>query len=250
VKRLLPLLFASMLLGVAAPATQTLDGIAIGSSIHDAVKLLGNPEVVNTDVGHVWTWKNAKTNEIIRVTTDDDGTIQMVDIALTAGELPQPAIALGAKLSTSDGSLPDSGDNAEFRRYDVATPVQVILAYDTAQSGGPPLREAFLGNADALANAGLVPDKAADDAEYRAPLLDTIGSADYNGNKRGVAYSRIVINPDGTIAKSAIFISSGDADLDRVALAIANGCTFEPATLRGRKVTGIYFRRENFLINS
>lgn len=244
--RVLAFLLALALLGVAAPIPQSLDGVAIGSNIRDVVKTMGNPDVVNTDVGHVWSWTKPSLKETLRVTTDDDGVVQMVDVSSPA-QLDRPPYVLGPSLSTADGNLPDSGDAAEFRRYQGTPPTQIVLAY--ASNGGA-LREIFIGTAIAIANAGLVPGKASDDSEYRAPLLDTIGSADYNGNSRGVVYTRIAINKDGTIAKASVFISSGDGDLDRVALAIANGCTFEPATLRGRKAPSVYFRRENFLINS
>jgi len=270
--RTLWLVLAFALLGANAPAMQPqmLDGIVLGSNVRDVVKVRGNPDVVNTDIGHVWTWHDAKSGEVLRSTTGDDGVIQIVDVSAPDGDTRQVRVTIGTNavalnlgsghmnqpgfvgqpLSIAHGNLPDSGDAAEFWRFTSTPSKQVILAYDTVTMPDGPLREIFLGNTDALANAGLIPDKAADDDAYRAPLLDTIGSADYTGAKRSVAYTRIVINTDGTIAKSTIFISSGDEELDRVALAIANGCTFEPATVRGRPTIGIYFRRENFLINS
>ncbi|HVS46693.1 MAG TPA: TonB family protein [Verrucomicrobiae bacterium] len=271
--RSITLVLAFTLLGANAPATQpqTLDGIVLGSNIRDVVKLRGNPDVVNTDIGHVWTWHDAKTGEVLRATTGDDGAIQIVDVSAPDGDMRvvratdgaraiafgfglghmnQPGFPVGEPYSIARGTLPDSGDAAEFWRMGITPTQELILTYDTITMPDGPLREIFLGNTDALANAGLNPDKAADDDAYRAPLLDTIGSADYTGAKQSVVYTRIVINTDGTIAKSTIFISSGDEELDRVALAIANGCTFEPATVRGRPTIGIYFRRENFLINS
>lgn len=274
--RVLALASAVVVLAVASAASQpqVLDGIVVGANIRDAVKLLGNPDVVNTDVGHVWTWHDAKTGEIVRATTDDAGVIDMIDVSAPSGDahqipakvgtatpafifgsghLDQPGFADSAKaLSISQGSLPDSGDTAEFWRFAATPSQQVIFGYATAVTAMPssPLREIFLGDADALANAGLIPDKAADEGLYRAPLLDSIGSADYQSTKSGVAYSRIAIDANGTIAKSTIFISSGNAQLDEIALTIANGCTFEPATRGGRHIPSIYFRRENFLITS
>jgi len=58
---------------------------------------------------------------------------------------------------------------------------------------------------------------------------------------------RVVVNADGGVAGATLFASSGDGDLDAVAIAIARGSTFVPASRNGAPVASVYFRREDFV---
>jgi TonB family protein len=251
---------------IAIAALATFYGLTIGSN----VRIDGRtppPEVVTSDVGQIWSWHATQGAVAVttRATTDDNGTIQMIDVlarGATAGpDVPSPlatharltfgktspadADALfGAPEFEGTGPFPDGGGQAGFRGYRVAPSREAVLLFDV---GGGPLREMFFGERSALARAGLIPHEAQHDV-FKAASLSRLGGADFNKKKEGVAYSRVVVNADGTVAAATIFVSSGDPDLDAVALLIDRGSTFVPASLNGAPVQSVYFRRENFIL--
>lgn len=261
----LVLALSAILLGAApAPAPQALDGIALGSSVHDLFDSYGTPEVATTDVGQIWTWKR-KDGSLLRVTTDDDGSVRIVDISnnadaavgLTGGAYASQ-LSFGAGHANNaltppteyehviKGTFPDSGATAEYWEYPFAPQRELVLAYDITHGPDGPLREVFFGDRDSLALAGLLPDAPVN--SYKAPVLIELGSADYAVAKQGTAFTRIQISADGSVANAAIFVSSGSSDLDTIALAVARGCSFEPALRNGVAVPSVYFRREDFVI--
>lgn len=241
----------------AQTAAPSLDGIAVGANVRALFARYGIPSVTTTDVGHIWTWTLANGTSI-RVTSNDDGIAQIADVTAKSG-LHAPlaiagsthALAFGAPSSANDvgvplehaisGSLPDTGAPAHYWEYALPASQELVLAY--AGAGGP-LHEALLGNRDALALAGFFPDTPVN--AYKAPLLIELGSADYSGTATGTVFSRIAVAADGSVADATIFVSSGNARLDEIALTIAKGSSFEPATRGGTAVPSVYFRREDF----
>ncbi len=246
----------------------TFYGATLGTNVR-AIVAAPFPEVVTSDVGQIWTWRISRgaIAMTMRATTDDDGTIQMIDV-LARGTAAGPEVSMpvgsrarltfgSARAADADaifgapefegaGAFPDGAGQASFRGYRSDGDRQAVLLFD---AGDGPLREMFFGRRSALARAGLIPHEAPPNI-FKAATLSRLGSADFNKRKEGVAYTRIAVNPDGGVASATIFVSSGDADLDDVALAIDRGCTFVPATLNGAPVASIYFRREDFLLTS
>ncbi|MDQ2993062.1 MAG: energy transducer TonB [Candidatus Eremiobacteraeota bacterium] len=250
----------------AAISGSTFYGATLGTNVR---ALVGAPfpEVVTSDVGQIWTWRASQgaIAMTMRATTDDDGTIQMIDVLArgTPGgpelEMPLPSrerLTFGSAQATDAdaifgapefegaGAFPDGNGQASFRGYRFEGDREAVLLFD---AGGGPLREMFFGKRSALARAGLIPHEAPPDI-FKAASLSRLGSADFSKRKEGVAYTRIVVDADGSVASATVFVSSGDADLDGIALAIDRGCSFVPASLNGAPVASVYFRREEFLL--
>jgi len=247
-------------------AIGTFYGATVGTDVRTIVGA-PYPEVVTSDVGQVWTWHAAGGAIAVttRVTTGDDGTIRMIDVlARGAGAGPDIAMPVASrarltfgKAAAADadaifgapefegaGPFPDGGGQAGFRGYRLDGDREAVLLFD---AGGGPLREMFFGVRGALARAGLIPHEAPPDI-FKAATLAKLGSADFGKPKEGVAYTRIAVDANGGVAGATIFISSGDSDLDAIALLIDRGCTFAPASLDGAPVASVYFRREDFVL--
>lgn len=241
----------------AQTAAPSLDAIAPASNVRALFARFGSPSVSTTNVGQIWTWTLADGTSL-RVTSDDDGAVQIADVAAKNGARAALslsrgtyALAFGAPQTANDvgispehaisGSSPDTGAPAQYWEYALPAERELILVY--AGAGGP-LDEALLGDRGALALAGFFPDTPAN--AYKAPILIELGSADYSGSTTGSVISRIHVSADGSVTDASIFVSSGDARLDRIALTIAKGSSFEPAARGGTAVPSIYFRREDF----
>jgi TonB family protein len=248
-------------------AIGTFYGATLGTNVR-AIVAAPFPDVVTSDVGQIWTWR-ATAGAIavtMRATTGDDGTIRMIDV-LARGTAAGPDIAMpvasrarltfgkavaadadalfGAPEFEGAGPFPDGGGQAAFRGYAFANDREAVLLFD---AGGGPLREMFFGERAALARAGLIPHEAPPDI-FKAATLAKLGSADFGKPKEGVAYTRIAVNADGSVAGATVFVSSGDSDLDAIALLIDRGSTFVPASRNGAPVASVYFRREAFILS-
>jgi hypothetical protein len=79
----------------AEPASYSLDGILLGSSISDLLRSRGKPAFA---VGHSYKWFNRVGGSLI-VTTDADGTIVLIDVR--AGSTEQRAVQLPSNMSPS-----------------------------------------------------------------------------------------------------------------------------------------------------
>jgi TonB family protein len=252
----------ALIVATGAVPRQTQDAMSVGSSVRADIAAFGPPNVVTTDVGHIWTWLRPGGG-ILRVTTDDNGIIRMVDVLAAAGArsnfaVPPPA-SLGltfnettldiaeSKLASfadfgASAMLPDSGDAAVVRGYKLSPANELVLLFNTAHM----LREAFLGDRNTMERSGLVPR--ASGASYHAPVLQKLGAVDFRGQREGVTFVRIEVGADGSVRDATVFVSSGDSDLDRLAVTSAKLDTFAPATRNGKPTDGVYFYRENFII--
>ncbi len=254
------LAIAALLLPGAAgaqTAAPSLNAIALGTNVRALFARFGIPSVTTTNVGQIWTWTLADGTSV-RVTTGDDGIVQIADVTAKNGSHTAltlvngtRALTFGAPPTANDiglsvehaisGNLPDTGAPAQYWEYALPASQELVLAYAGADG---PLHEALLGERDALALAGFFPDTLVN--TYKAPLLIELGSADYSGNATGSVFSRIAVAADGSVASATVFVTSGDADLDEIALTIAKGSSFEPASRNGTSAPSIYFRREDF----
>ncbi|MDQ2871876.1 MAG: energy transducer TonB [Candidatus Eremiobacteraeota bacterium] len=239
------------------------DGITLGAPVSRTIATIGNPDVVATDVGTVWTWQ--RDGNTTRVTTDDDGNVRMIDLApakTSASALPIP-IANGPQLSfnastapavrqklvayadfSAPATLPESGTQAVLQAYRLDDAHELALLFD---SGSQRLREAFYGERPTLARAGLLPALGAASPAFTAPALSKLGAGDYGTADQGVAYIRISVTPTGGVSDASIYVSSGNLTLDRIALSSARHDSFVPATLGGKPVASTFFYRENFV---
>ncbi len=220
----------------AAPANAhaaQLAGIRLGSQVSALIRARGNPDVSTTDIGHIWSWQRG--GSLLRVTTDDDGGIRLIDTS------PASVRTAPTTQFVAAGTLPGTTIPVLFSGYAQGDGVLLVVA----REGGRTVREAFLGYRDELVRAGFVPGTNAPET-FHAPVLEKIGGADYNSPKEGTAYVRITVGADGTPTAATIYASSGDPVLDRVAIASALHDSFKPATRDGKPVQSVYFRRQDF----
>jgi TonB family protein len=248
----------------ATGSAYSFGGVALDVPVHDAINQFGTPAVATTDVGTVWTWDRSfmPVHSILRVTTDDDGVVKMIDLAIPSGTLgvrgiptmPAPLTfgddaavkvdaAIGAPEFVGKGLFPDGGD-ATFRGYRVSGNKELVLLYAVDP---PVLREAFYGERATLMRGGLIPGTTPSDV-YRAPVMRGLGSADYQSNRQGTVYTRIVVNADGSVRAASVFISSGSSELDNIALQVAKHSTFAPGTRDGVPTQSVFYRREDFVV--
>lgn len=238
--------------------------LALGEPVATLIKSHGSPNVVTTDVGQIWTW-DSDAGEV-RVTSDDDGIVQLFDILpSTRGPvsfaLPStPPLLLNFGLMTvpeaethfaslqafaANATFPDNGEKADVRGYNVGPATLAILLFG---QGTKTLGEAFYGYHDYLAHAGVVPG-GTDPAQvaFTAPVLIHHGSSDYPPTKnQGDAFVRVSVDAAGKVSTAKILSTSGDIDLDRAAISTAMSYTFKPATRNGVAVASVFFHKEIF----
>ncbi|MGZ3498213.1 MAG: energy transducer TonB [Vulcanimicrobiaceae bacterium] len=247
----------------AAPSAPAFAGITLGEAVSQVIGERGNPTVVNTDVGTVWTWE--KPDGKLRLTSDNDGKVVMIDIAPSAQSDPSFAVpapghkqvafnATRADMAkkelapfadfTANTAFPESGAPATLQAYRLDTVHELALLFD---AGSKTLREGFYGEQPALARAGLLPEIAQTLPAFQAPILTKLGGADYNSQAQGVGYVRIAVNADGSVGGATMYVTSGNATLDRVAITSAMHDEFTPAQRGGLPVASVYFYREDFV---
>ena len=256
----------AVLLGVATPPAKrfAFADAVLGVSVAKLIAAHGAPEVVTTDVGQVWTWDGP---DKVRVTTDDNGIVRILDLVpdpkddatftvpatkpplyLAFGTLTLAAADRGlASLFDSRGraTLPDSGAKADFRAYALSPALELVLLFDDKSHA---LNEAFYGERLFLARGGVLPSSIAQPGpRFTAPTIVHQGAADYPHTRhQGDAYVRIAVDKTGAVSDATIFLSSGDADLDKAAIASAKADTFVPAKLGETPVSSIVFHKEQF----
>jgi TonB family protein len=238
--------------------------LALGQPVAKLIKAHGSAEVETTDVGHVWTWDMG--GDKVRVTTDDDGIVHLYDVLPSpkaAVTFPLPATppllldfggmtageAQGRLASIADFSaiatFPDTGAKADVQAYTITPATEAILFFEDSDKT---LRESFYGERAYLVRDGLVPPAAsASKPHFTAPVLVHAGAADYPSVRaQGDAYIRMSVDKNGGVSDASVYISSGDIDLDRAAVAGARMYTFKPATQDGTPVSAVFFHKELF----
>lgn len=231
------LLAAATAQGAANAHAAQLAGIRLGSQVSGVIRARGNPDVLTTDIGHIWSWR--KGGSLLRITTDDDGTIRLIDTS------PASVHTSPTAQFVAPGTLPGTSIPVLFSAYAQGANILLVVA----REGGRTIREAFLGYRDELAKAGFIPGASGEDA-FHAAVLEKMGAADYNSPSEGTAYVRIAVGADGSVSAATIYFSSGDAVLDRAAVASALHDSFRPATLNGKPVASVYFHRQDFVHTS
>lgn len=253
----------SLLLALAfAFASHNYQPIVLGAPVSSLVAAYGEASVVTTDIGHVWTWQ--RNENTVRVTTDDNGIIRMGDLLPAPSQPasfrfpapPAPEITFGSFTqdqadatltqyadATGVANFPDSGAAAQFRALKVSQMQELVLLFDAERK----LRETFFGETGQLVRSGLLPSAPVAAKHFSAPALLHEGTVDYPlTRKQGLAYLRISVSADGTVSNVAVYVSSGDGDLDRAAVTGARADQFTPAHDGANAIPSIYFTRIEF----
>lgn len=239
--------------------------LSLGVSVAALIKSHGPPNVVTTDVGHIWTWDSAAGK--VRVSTDDDGIVHLFDVLPSPKKpvsfaLPgTPPLLLNFGLMTAAQAdiqykslaffsantvFPDSAAKAVARGLRIGPLTEAVMLFDDASQT---LREVSYGEQTYLARAGFLPPNSVDPspAKITAPVLVHQGSSDYPATKiEGDTFVRIVVDQTGKVSGATVFATAGDINLDRAAIASAKSYTFKPATKDGVPVASIFFHKEPF----
>lgn len=260
-----------------------LDGITIGQNIAAVIKAReipvdrDNPTVSNSDSGHVWTWTQ-KDGTLERLTTDDDGVVQMIDILATPANQQWITAPIAGSLQFNgsghinaqpddlqpdlfkDEWLPLANRAGTVLGYVIQPDYGILFAFPAPGDQG--LIEVLTGTRGALYSTGLIPSQITvlpcclinrvplrlqpatiSRDVFEAPELvqDPAG----RGFVRGfVVYVRVDVGSDGMPSGASVFADSGGSEVDKAAIYRALHQRFQPATINGKPIRSIFFERQ------
>jgi TonB family protein len=239
----------------------TLGGVAIGTSVLDAVKLFGVPDNLRTtDLGHEWQWVD--TGGLDReVLTDDDMVVREVLVARPARiaeESPRPTVqpaefpALAVSVDEATDAIGAAGGIA------IAEPDPAVRAWSF--SGGvvvADLEDGVTGRLTALDDimarrlGYLQPPPDTVPSIYRAPVLThdfyvPYPTAAWRENIEGTAVVRATIDSNGAPKDVRIIVTSGNADLDAAALEAVRKSSFRSARCDDVPCPGVFYELQEF----
>lgn len=242
----IPILACAWLVLCAAAAEPglSLGGIAIGTSIADAVKTLGFPDVAeSTDYGSFWQWSDRDGLDR-EVNTDDRLIVESVVIS-RAGPVstaqPPEAPMLGldaagaAAVALKEGAGPLVTEPSRPR--DLVWPLGG--GYLAAETDGKTVL-----NARALdvtfarryryAGQPLEAPKRTAVSMVHEAVVHPLPSG------RGDDLILVKVDAGGSVTDATIAVSSGDSEVDWWSLKCARTSTFKPATCEGVPCAGTY----------
>ena len=264
---------AFFLAATTATAPPELDGITIGENVAAVISQRGvksnseNPTVENTALGHVWTWVS-KDGTKERVTTNDDGVVQMVEILASPENEQSVAVPVAGSLQFNESGhinaqpadrnfdlfldewLPAVNVAGTVVGYAIEPNYGVLFGFRGPGDGG--LIEVFTGTRESLFTTGLVPVG----GDPPTPLRPTTLRYDiYNpprvvqippcgGFIRGrVVFVRLEVGSDGHPTNATVFAGLPPGSADDSALYCPMHSKFEPATLDGKRVPSVIFQK-------
>jgi TonB family protein len=244
-------------------AQLSLGKVILGSSVLDAVKLFGAPDVLRTtDLGHEWQWLD--TGGLDReILTDDDMVVREVLVARPApiaGESPAPAVqpaefhALAVPVDEAAEAFAAAGG------ISIAEPDPAVRAWSF--SGGVVIAEldnGVTGRLTALDDimarrlGYLQPPPDIRPSIYHAPVLthDFIvpyPTTPWRENIEGRAVVRATIDTTGAPKDVRIVVSSGSADLDAAALESVRKSSFRSARCDDTPCPGVFYEVQDFAL--
>jgi TonB family protein len=226
----------------AASAQFALGGVAVGASILDVMKSLGQPDTVQTrDDGLFWQWvdRDGLDREVM---TTDDLIVTSVLIAQTKpGSSAQPhelpvlgmRVADAAKAVEALGATPVPQRFTNERGWRLDGSVLVEEA-----DGDAVVRVHALDDASAR-RLGIAGDPLPA-RRHTAPVL--VKPALSPTNPPGVGQVIVLVHVDerGAVTDTRVLSSSGSADIDRFEVDGLRRSTFAPATCDGTPCAGVY----------
>ena len=239
------LLCAWLLACAAASAPQlSLGGIAIGSSVLDAVKRLGMPDNVQTnDIGQFWQW--ADRGGLDReVYTDDDLDVESVLIApARAGSTSQPSEApvLGMTVDNAKAMLSTAGAGPLVTKPAAKDTLVWPLdgGYLVAETDGTAVLRLRAVDVDVARRFGYAGDPLVV-PPHTAPVLVRQLLPSWQPPGQGTVIVRVTIDATGKPVDERVIVPSGDSDVDRFELDSMKISLFRPATCAGVPCAGVY----------
>ena len=263
-----------LLAAITATVPPKLDGITVGQNVAAVIKAREipvdreNPVVRNTDAGHVWTWTQ-KDGTLERLTTDDDGIVQMIDILASPANRQWITVPVSGSLqfnesghinAQGDGPYPDlfrdewlplANRAGTVLGYGIQPDYGVLFAFPAPGDQG--MIEVLTGTREALFGTGMVPNETPalqpamiNRNVYKAPNM--MPSAGRGFVRDFMVYVRIAVGSDGIPTAATVFARSGGptgtggSNLDNAAVYATLREKFQPATVNGKPVPSIYFQ--------
>jgi TonB family protein len=227
---------------VSAPPT--LAGITIGSSVLDAEKRFGFPQVAQTtDFGSFWQWSDRDGLDR-EVYAGDDLIVQSVLVApARAGSTAQPSEAplLGLDIAKAAAAAATAGAGPMILKPSVAgtTVWRFGSGYLTAESDGKAivrLRALDVATAQQWGYAGA---PLASPSHTAAAMVQEVISHPLPDGE-GEDLILVSLDASGHVTDTKVIVSSGQTAVDDFAMQCARRSIFKPATCAGVPCAGTY----------
>lgn len=227
----------------AAP-TLSLGGIAIGSSVADAEKRLGFPNVAQTtDFGTFWQW--ADHDGLDReVYTDDHLIVESVVIApAKAGSTAQPSEApmLGLDVAAAESAASTAGAGPLVtkpkRPNDLVWPLGA--GYLAAETDGSTVRRVRALDEDTARRWGYAGAALATPPHTAVAIVHEVVVHPLPSG-RGSDFILVTVDPAGKVTDAQVVVGSGDSEVDAWSIRCARFSQFKAATCAGAPCAGTY----------
>ena len=242
-----------------APAVLALGSVALGSSVLDAVKAFGPPDVLATiDAGHEWRWYGARGLDL-GVITDDDLVIKEATAARPAtSSRRRPALIQPPELPLLEMTAAGASEAMALRAARVLPqPEDQALAWGLGDGFAVVdlekgvVRRVRVMDADAAVRLGYT--QGPQQPMHRAPVLVNLVSVGFplralRARAEGVVVVRVDIDSHGAIKSTRVLVSSGNADIDAAEIESMHKSTFRAARCGDDPCDGVFLDRESYEI--
>lgn len=234
----------------------SLGGIAVGSSILDAAKVLGMPDVVQTtDDGHVWQWSDAGGLDR-EVLTDDDLVVESVLVApckVTSAAQPAefPVLGLSARDAERTIDAIAASSSPGSSAVDTIASPEAVNAHPSTHvwrfAGGVLVTEL---NQERVVRIRALDVRTARIRGYvwpalhapahRAPVLAKRFMPQTLPPGAGTVIVRVDLDANGSVTRTRVVQGSGDAAIDDFEVDSMRRSSFLPASCDGVPCAGVY----------
>lgn len=227
----------------AAPAL-VFGGIAIGSSVLDAEKRLGFPDIAQTtEYGSYWQWpdRDGLDREVF---TDDELTVVSVLVApARGGSTAQPSEAPMLGIDAARAAAAAAAAGAGPTVLKPSTPGVIVWpfgsGYLAAETDGTKVVRLRALDATTARRWRYAGDPLATPSHTAAGMVREVLA---HPLPDGVGLDLILVSLDATgkVTDAKVIVPSGQSEVDRFALACARLSTFRPATCAGVPCAGTF----------
>ncbi|HEY7994262.1 MAG TPA: energy transducer TonB [Candidatus Eremiobacteraceae bacterium] len=232
------------LCAAAAATPPTLAGVTVGSSVLDAEKRLGLPDIAQTtDYGSFWQWSDRDGLDR-EVYTDDALIVQSILVApARAGSTAQPSEApmLGVDVSKAAAAAASAGAGPTILKP--STPGVIVWSLGTgylaAETDGKVVVRLRALDATTAQRWRYAGDPLATPSHTAAIMVKEVIS---HPLPDGEGQDLILVDVDaaGKAVDAKVIVPSGQTAVDRFALDCVRLSTFKPATCAGVPCAGTY----------
>lgn len=222
----------------------TLAGVVVGSSVLDAEKRFGFPDIVQTtDFGSLWQWSDRDGLDR-EVYTDDDLIVESVLVApARAGSTAQPSEApmLGIDVAKAPAAAESAGAGPTIVRPSTTGIIVWPLGsgYLAAETDGKVVVRLRALDATTAQRWRYAGDPLSTPSHTAAAMVREVIA---HPLPDGLGEDLILVNLDanGKVVDAKVIIPSGQTAVDRFALDCVRMSLFKPATCAGVPCAGVY----------